>query len=104
MELWKLEWLLEKHLPILWNHLNEHCVSAVLYASQWFLTSFSCPFTENFAARVLDLMMQEKSCITLLRIAFAVLAQLGEEILQLDNFEDILTHIKASNPLTKSIF
>jgi len=93
-ELWKLEFMLEKHLPILDSHLKENGVSATLYASQWFLTCFSCPFTEFFAARVLDFMLLEKSCTPLIRTAFAVLAELGEELLELDNFEDVLTCIK----------
>ena len=97
MELWKLEWLLERHLPILAKHLKEHCIGATLYASQWFLTCFSCPFTEFFSARVLDFILLEKSCLALTRTAFAVLAQLAEALLELDNFEDLLTHIKARN-------
>lgn len=98
-----MEWLLEKHLPILDNHLKENCVSPMLYASQWFLTSFSCPFTEFFAARVLDFMVLEKSCVPLLRTAFAVLVELGEDLLQLGNFEEVLTHIKVDNLVEKSV-
>lgn len=102
MELWKLEWLLGRHLTILETHFREHGVGAVLYASQWILTCFSCPFAEAFAARVVDMMMTQNSSKPLLRVAFAVLAELGPELLQQDNLEDILIQIKVK-PLSWGI-
>lgn len=96
MELWKLEWLLDRHCSILIQHFRQNGVAAVLYASQWYLTSFACPFNENFAARVLDMIIVEQSSTPLVKLAFAVLTELGEGLLELDNLEDILTAIKVS--------
>ena len=45
-------------------HLNLHFLQAntvapVLYASQWFLTLFACPFPSAFSARVIDIILTE---------------------------------------------
>lgn len=39
--------------------LQEHNVVPVLYASQWFLTVFSCPFLSAFACRIIDVILAE---------------------------------------------
>ncbi|GMH41766.1 hypothetical protein BSKO_09676 [Bryopsis sp. KO-2023] len=93
-ELCKLEWLLEKHLPRLHKHLQDHGIPAVLYASQWLMTAFACPFPPSFVARVIDIMLIENNDGCMQRAAFAVLAECEEEILALDDFEDILTYLK----------
>lgn len=90
----KLEWVLEKHLPSLHAHLESNGIPAVLYASQWFLTCFACPFPPSFVARVIDIMLIENDMNALQRVAFAVLAECAEDVIHLNDFEDILTCLK----------
>ena len=68
----------------------------VLYASQWFLTIFSCPFPATFSCRVIDVMLTEHSPNTMLRAALAVLAECEDDLLQLHDFEDLITYLKVS--------
>lgn len=39
--------------------LQANTVAPVLYASQWFLTLFACPFPSAFSARVIDIILAE---------------------------------------------
>ena len=39
--------------------MQEHTVAPVLYASQWFLTLFSCPFPAAFSCRIIDTVLAE---------------------------------------------
>lgn len=39
--------------------LQANTVAPVLYASQWFLTLFACPFPSAFSARVIDIILTE---------------------------------------------
>lgn len=93
-ELLKLEWLLEKHAPKLHAHLQAHGIPAVLYASQWLLTSFACPFPPSFVARVMDIMLIENNNHAMQRVAFTILSECEEAVLPLTDFEDILTYLK----------
>lgn len=97
-ELLKLEWLLEKHAPRLHTHLQAHGIPAVLYASQWFLTAFACPFPPSFVARIIDIMLIENTCHIMQRVAFAILNECEEAVLPLTDFEDILTCLKVLTP------
>ena len=66
----------------------------MLYASQWFLTAFSCPFSAAFSARVIDVMLTENCPDIMLRTALVVLAECQQDLLQLADFEDIITFLK----------
>lgn len=66
----------------------------MLYASQWFLTIYSCPFPATFACRVIDVMLTEHSSNVLMRAALAVLAECEDDLLQLHDFEDLITYLK----------
>ena len=66
----------------------------VLYASQWFLTVFSCPFPATFSCRVIDVMLTEHSANIMLRAALAVLAECEDDLLQRHDFEDLITYLK----------
>lgn len=66
----------------------------MLYASQWFLTIFSCPFPATLACRVIDVMLTEHSPNIMLRVALAVLAECEDDLLQLHDFEDLITYLK----------
>jgi len=67
----------------------------VLYASQWLLTCFACPFSSAVACRVIDALLIENRPHCLLRVALALLAELEPELLALDDFEELITCIKA---------
>ena len=77
-----------------WLSVQEYTALPVLYASQWFLTCFSCPFPAKFACRVIDVLLQEQRPHVLLRVALAVVAECEADILQLHDFEDIITFLK----------
>ena len=66
----------------------------MLYASQWFLTIFSCPFPATFACRVIDVMLTEHSSNIMLRAALAVLAECAADLLQLHDFEALIPYLK----------
>jgi hypothetical protein len=58
LKLAAFESLMSRHLPLLHRHLAAAAVPSVLYASQWIMTSFACPFPPPFAARVIDVLLQ----------------------------------------------
>ena len=74
--------------------MQDYGAVPVLYASQWFLTIFSCPFPATFSCRVIDVMLTENSANILLRAALAVLAECEEDLMKLDDFEDLITYLK----------
>jgi hypothetical protein len=57
-ELSRFELLLSSHQPALHAHLLALGLPAVLYASQWIMTTYCCPFPVHFAARLVDVMLQ----------------------------------------------
>mmetsp|Transcript_5393 Transcript_5393/g.15439 ORF Transcript_5393/g.15439 Transcript_5393/m.15439 type:complete len:845 (+) Transcript_5393:278-2812(+) len=89
-----LEWLLERHSPHLAKHLQVNMVSPVLYASQWFLTLFACPFPSHFSARIMDIILFKGTSDILMQAALAVVAECEKDLLALEDFEDILTFLK----------
>lgn len=93
-ELRMLDWLMERLMPNLKQHLEDYGAVPVLYASQWFLTIFSCPFPATFSCRVIDVMLTENSSNIFLRAALAVLAECEEDLMKLDDFEDLITYLK----------
>lgn len=58
LELARFELLLTRHAPELAAHLAAAGLPPVLYASQWLLTAYACPFPTHFCARLLDIMLQ----------------------------------------------
>lgn len=74
--------------------LQEFGVLPVLYASTWLLTAFSCPFSAAFAGRVIDIMLLEQRTHVLLRTALAVMADCEARLLELHDFEELITYLK----------
>jgi len=71
----------------------------VLYAAQWVLTAFACPFPPAVAARVLDAVLLERSPAPLLRASLAVAVALGPELLEAPaDFEAALKVLKLRPP------
>jgi hypothetical protein len=58
LKLAAFELLMSRHLPALHRHLATAAVPSVLYASQWVMTAFACPFPASFAARIIDVLLQ----------------------------------------------
>ena len=75
-------------------HVQEYGVVPVLYASQWFLTAFSCPFPTVFSCRVVDVMLTENCGHAMLRVGLAVIKACISALLELYDFEDLVTHLK----------
>lgn len=94
LEMAKFEWLLQRHLPRLSRHLAHNGVPCVLYASQWLLTIFACPFPVDFTARLIDVMLLERTDCIMMQTAMAIMAECEESLLRLDDFEDIITLLK----------
>jgi hypothetical protein len=58
LELSRHELLLSTHAPQLHQHLLDAGLPALLYAAQWLMTCYACPFPIHVAARVLDVLLQ----------------------------------------------
>jgi len=74
-------------------------IPPVLYAAQWILTAFACPFPPHVAARVLDAVLLERSPAPLLRASLAVAVALGPALLAAPaDFEAALKVLKLQPP------
>mmetsp|Transcript_8975 Transcript_8975/g.19213 ORF Transcript_8975/g.19213 Transcript_8975/m.19213 type:complete len:756 (+) Transcript_8975:92-2359(+) len=96
LELTRFEVLMDELLPELHRHLQEYGVPPVLYVSQWLMTAFATPFQPMFCARLIDIMLQDGNDYILMRVALAIMAELEAPLLQLDDFEHIITHLKVA--------
>ena len=94
VELKVFDILLQRYLPHLYAHLESHGAVPVLYASQWFLSAFSCPFPVGFACRLVDVMLVENDDAVLMKTALAVMASSEPELLMQEDFEELLTYLK----------
>ncbi|KAF6259841.1 rab-GTPase-TBC domain-containing protein [Scenedesmus sp. NREL 46B-D3] len=94
LELSRFELLLSTHAPQLHQHLLDAGLPALLYAAQWLMTCYACPFPMHVAARVIDVLLQAEDEAVLLRLGLAVMAALQQGLLELDDFEALITHLK----------
>jgi len=94
LELSRFELLLATHQPQLHQHLLEAGLPALLYAAQWLMTTYSCPFPVHVAARVLDVLLQSDSDAILPRLGLEVMRELQPHLLELDDFEALITYLK----------
>lgn len=97
LQLYQLSRLIKDTVPELYEHLDKNDVSPTLYAAPWILTVFSSQFPLGFVARVFDLMFLESS-ETIFRIALALLSVHKDELLQRENFEEIMNYLKNTVP------
>lgn len=97
LQLYQLSRLIKDTVPELYEHLDKNDVSPTLYAAPWILTVFSSQFPLGFVARVFDLMFLESS-ETIFRIALALLTVHKDELLQRENFEEIMNYLKNTVP------
>ncbi|XP_058456005.1 TBC1 domain family member 1 isoform X2 [Malaya genurostris] len=97
LQLYQLSRLLKDHIPELYDWFDQHDISPTLYAAPWILTVFSSHFPLGFVARVFDLLFLE-SFDVIFRCAIALLDVHKEQLLQRDNFEDIMNYLKTVVP------
>eukprot|EP01025_Chloroclados_australasicus_P028418 TRINITY_DN28172_c0_g1_i4.p1 TRINITY_DN28172_c0_g1~~TRINITY_DN28172_c0_g1_i4.p1 ORF type:complete len:490 (-),score=97.58 TRINITY_DN28172_c0_g1_i4:434-1903(-) len=93
-ELVKFEFLFQRHLPQLFEHMQEHGALAVLFAAPWFMTSFSASLPPIFSARIFDVMLVTQSDSVLHKMGIAILQELQEELLKLEDMESLCNHVK----------
>ncbi|XP_055633697.1 TBC1 domain family member 1 isoform X2 [Toxorhynchites rutilus septentrionalis] len=97
LQLYQLSRLLKDHIPELYDWFDQHDISPTLYAAPWILTVFSSHFPLGFVARVFDLLFLE-SFDVIFRCAIALLEVHKDQLLQRDNFEDIMNYLKTVVP------
>ena len=82
------ELLFERHLPQLFAHFKELCITPEQYLLDWFMTCFSRAFSLQIASRIFDCLIIEGE-IVLYRTALAILKISEKELLAAD-FERLL--------------
>ena len=65
--------LVEKHLPILYKHLQKENIVPSMYVTEWVVTFYTRSFPFNFVVRVWDIFLHEKHWKVFYRIALALL-------------------------------
>lgn len=86
--------LIYRRHPHLGRHLEEHGVVPLLYASPWMLSLFSNTYPQSFSARILDVILTERSGNILMRTCLSILAHTEMHVLALDDFEEIVEYLK----------
>ena len=71
----QLDGLVAERMPRLSTHMETNGALPVVYASPWMLTLFASEFPINFAGRLVDIMLAERSYAPVLRAALALLAE-----------------------------
>lgn len=84
--------LLEKKLPLLFNHLTRQGVRSLMYASQWFLTFFSYKFPLDVVLRIFDVIITQGT-EALIKLAINLMLRNETSLLRL-NFDALLDFLK----------
>lgn len=84
--------LLEKKLPLLFNHLTRQGVRSLMYASQWFLTFFSYKFPLDVVLRIFDVIITQ-GAEALIKLAINLMLRNETSLLRL-NFDALLDFLK----------
>lgn len=66
----------------------------VLYATQWLMTAFACPFPFQFAARIVDILLRDSGSDILLSASMAVMARLQPCLMEQHDFEALVRCLK----------
>ncbi|ORX86798.1 RabGAP/TBC, partial [Basidiobolus meristosporus CBS 931.73] len=91
LRIYQLRSLMSTILPNLLSHLDAFNIKTGMYSTQWFLTIFGSCFPLQLVQRIYDVMFIDGVDVTLLRVALALLKRNEARILQLNQFEDIIT-------------
>ncbi|XP_031840670.1 PTB_TBC1D1_like and TBC domain-containing protein plx isoform X2 [Nomia melanderi] len=95
--LYQLSRLLHDKLPAIYDHFDKHEVSPTLYAAPWLMTLFASRFPLGFVTRVFDLLFLENIDV-LFRVSMALLEEHQDQLLQCENFEEIMEYLKTQVP------
>lgn len=93
MQLYQLSRLIKDNIPEIYELFEKNDVATTLYASSWMLTLFSSSFELGFVAKVHDLLLFASNEV-IFRVVLSLLQVHKDELLKLDNFEDIMEHLK----------
>ena len=86
--------------PDLTQHLEDHGVLPVLYASSWFLTCFAGDFPLHFAARVMDLIITDTyGFSTTMKVAVHILECCSRQLLEMNDMEDMVNLLRKEVPM-----
>merc|ERR1719419_770397 len=77
----QMQWLMEMHIPILYQHFEEENVVPILYCSKWFLTVFTYNFPFEAVVRIWDVFLNEGIKI-IFRIGLQCLKNEEERLLE----------------------
>jgi len=78
----QMQWLMEMHIPNLYQHFEEENVYPILYCSKWFMTVFTYNFPFEAVVRIWDVFLSEGVKI-LFRIGLQCLKNEEQRFLQL---------------------
>ncbi|ODQ65871.1 TBC-domain-containing protein [Nadsonia fulvescens var. elongata DSM 6958] len=87
------ESLVEKTMPILWNHLDKNDVQLSVVSLPWFLSIFVNSMPLVYAFRIVDIFFLEGPK-TLFQVALAVLRINGEELLEISDDGAVISVLK----------
>eukprot|EP01024_Parvocaulis_polyphysoides_P027864 TRINITY_DN25194_c1_g1_i1.p1 TRINITY_DN25194_c1_g1~~TRINITY_DN25194_c1_g1_i1.p1 ORF type:complete len:668 (+),score=144.18 TRINITY_DN25194_c1_g1_i1:78-2081(+) len=90
----KFEFLFAKHLPQLFEHMQQNGALAVLFAAPWFMTSFAASLPPAFSARILDVMFVMENDNVLHRMGISILQELETDLLELNDMESLCNYVK----------
>lgn len=94
--MYKLEYLIQEHMPVLYQHFQAQSFHTSMYASSWFLTLFTTTMPITMCFRVMDLFLSEGMEV-ILRIGVALLLESEPDLLCLD-MEGMLSYINEKAP------
>lgn len=87
------ESLVEKTMPILWNHITKHDIQLSVVSLPWFLSLFLNSMPLVFAFRIIDIFFLHGPK-TLFQVALAILRINGEELLEIDDDGTFISVLK----------
>lgn len=87
------ESLVEKTMPILWNHIVKNDIQLSVVSLPWFLSLFLSSMPLVFAFRIIDIFFLHGPK-TLFQVALAVLRINGEELLEIDDDGTFISVLK----------
>lgn len=87
------EALVEKTMPILWQHISKHDIQLSVVSLPWFLSLFLSSMPLVFAFRIIDIFFLHGPK-TLFQVALAVMRINGEELLGIDDDGMFISIIK----------
>lgn len=89
-----LETLVEKTMPILWNHLVAMDVPLSVVSLPWFLSLFANSMPLPYAFRIIDILMLEGSK-ALFQVSLAILRVNGEKLLKAEDNTAVIEILKS---------